>query len=170
MDVGHEVPPSKQPPEQTWPAVHLAYEYARPSYDLMLKRFEVLEGRIRSLITLAASLTFGAPVFLTAVRGAPLPYGSPWFAAAMACAAVVLVTGTLAFSHAKVRTYDLDKIQEAGVRFSEWEFQRVILKSAADTMRINDRRLEWRGRAADLMAWALLGEFALMAIWAVTSA
>jgi hypothetical protein len=160
---------SNKTPDEQWPAVALAFEFVRPSYELSLKRFEVVEGRIRSLVTLTASLTFGAPVLLRAAWSVPPSFDSPVFVAAMACAAVILVVGTLAFAHARVTTYDPERLAEASTRFTAFEFRRIALKLAGEANRANDRRLEWRGRAADLMAWVLLIEFALLTTWALTA-
>jgi hypothetical protein len=52
----------------------LAYEFVRPSYDVVLKRLETVELRIRAILTLAATLTLAGPVFIPSFAGKREPF------------------------------------------------------------------------------------------------
>lgn len=62
-------PPSQngRSPEERWPALSLAYEFVRPSYEQAGQRLEVVEARIRSLLAFAVSATFATPALAIAV-------------------------------------------------------------------------------------------------------
>lgn len=155
---------SEVKPEEQWPAVALAYEFVRPSYDIMLKRFEIVEGRIRALLTLTASLTFGAPVFATAALGT-MPFTSLSLQLALTCAAYVLVAGCLASVGRRVDVPNPGLLHDAAMRVPVWDFQRVALQAASDAWQGNRRRLEWKAILGDTMAVALLLELGLMVLW-----
>lgn len=160
--------PKQRAPEEQWPAIPLAYDLAvKPSYEIMLKRFEIHENRVRGLITLAASLTFGAPVFAKAARG-DLPYSSPWLLAALGCAAFILVLGTLAFVGRRVTTLEPSLVHEGALDAEcrrPWDFEHWALARAGEAWAENRRRLEWKGRVSDSIAVILLVELACMVAW-----
>lgn len=165
---GETTDPAEMQPEAQWPAVALAYEFVRPSYDIMLKRFEIVEGRVRALITLAASLTFGAPVFVRAA-GLELSYASPWLIAALSFATYILAAGALASVGRRVHVPDPTLLHEASLRheMSAWTFQRVTLQAAGEAYRANKRGLDGKALLADTMAVALLLEVGCMVAWAL---
>lgn len=160
------------PPEEQWPAVPLAYDLAvKTSYEIMLKRFEIHENRMRGLITLTASLTFGAPIFAKAARG-DMPYDSPWLLAALGCAVFVLLLGTAAFIGRRVDVIDPSLVHETALDREcrrPWDFQHWALTRAGEAFHANNRKLEWKGRASDAAGVVLLLELILMGAWIILS-
>ena len=160
------------PPDQQWPAIPVAYEWARPSYEIMLKRFEIHENRVRGLITMAASLTFGAPVFAKAARG-DMSYDSGWLLAALGCAVFILILGTAAFIGRRVEVADPALLHATALDDAEcrrpWDFQHWMLGRAAEAFHANNRALEWKGRASDAIGVVLLLELFFMGAWITLS-
>jgi hypothetical protein len=161
------------PDEEKWPSVALAYDLGvKPSYELMMKRHEIMEGRIRALVTLAASVTFAVPVFATAARGVgTMSYTSPWLCAALSCAAFVVIAGTTVFWGSSITVTAPDLWLEAATKtqISVWEFQRAALKQAGKAFEKNNQRLNLKAWAANVIAAALLGELICMAGWIITA-
>ncbi|MDO8567691.1 MAG: hypothetical protein Q7R57_03135 [Dehalococcoidales bacterium] len=55
-----------------YPAVELAYEFVKPSYDVMVSRFEAANFRIQNLLTWAITPLFlwlGRPLEVVAAEG-----------------------------------------------------------------------------------------------------
>lgn len=170
--VAEQAAPPALKPEEQWPAIPLAYDLAvKSSTDVMLKRFEIHENRVRGLITLAASLTFGAPVFAKAARG-DLPYNSPWLIAALSCAAFILILGILAFVGGRVAALDPSLIHDGALDARcqrPWDFQHWILARTSEAFARNNRRLELKGYASDAIGVTLLVELLCMGVWIISS-
>lgn len=162
-----EAAPTDVKPEEQWPAVALAYEFVRPSYDLMLRRFDVVEGRLRALLTLMATLTLGTPLFVRTVN-AGASYASPFFIAAISAAAFILLLGAFASTFGWLGMPDPGKLHDSALQLSSFDFQRVVLRNASLDFDKNRARLERKARAADWMAGALIVEIALMTSWAIS--
>jgi hypothetical protein len=159
-------PPPK--PEEQWTGVATAYEWARPWYDIMLKRFEIIEGRVRALLTLAATLTLGAPVFASAAHLA-VRFDSPWVWSGLICFGILLVAGVAAYVRSWVTTYDPGPLRTASTQYSAWEIQRIALKNADEAWRTNRTRLARKGGAADTMAILLIAELACLVAWIISA-
>lgn len=165
MAVDQAAPPDLKP-EERWPAVDLAYEFVRPSYEITMKRLDAIEGRIRAHLTLAASVTFAVPVLAKATDRV-VRLDSPWLLTALATFVIVVALGVAAGSWGSIRLPDLRQLYEKTLHLSAWEFKRRALYWAADTDEVNTRRLTWKGRIADAMALFIIIEVALLAAWAV---
>src|SRR5437879_3635204 len=65
-----------------WPGLDSAYEFVRPSYEMVLRRVDVAETRARASVGFAGTLMFAAPAFVVATLGPGLrSFSSPWFIA-----------------------------------------------------------------------------------------
>lgn len=163
-----EAPPNVKPEEQ-WPAVALAYDLGvKSSYEVMLKRFEIVEGRIRALVTMTASLTIGAPVFISTMRNGA-SYTSWLLCGALIVALAILAAGAASWTTGSLRLMDPALLaSDDAARLSVFDFQRAALKNAADAFAVNARRLERKIRFADGITYALMAEIVLMVGWALT--
>ena len=155
--------------EERWPAVPLAYEFVRPSYEIMLKRFETVEGRIRGLATLTATLTFAAPAFIKAVRP-EVSLTSPWFVLAIVVALAVAAIGVVATLFWTVRLYTPRLLYEQCLEWAEWEFQKNMLYWAGDAFEQNGKSLRRKGGLSDVMAVLFLAEVSLLIVWSLSPA
>lgn len=100
------------------------------------------------------------------MRG-PLPYGSPFFIAAMIIAACIVLAGALASTFGRVTVADPGKLHDGAMQLSESEFQRAALKAAGEAFQKNERRLATKATIADAMAVGLLIEAASLTGWAL---
>jgi hypothetical protein len=157
------------PPEEQWPSVPLAYEFVRPSYDIMLRRFETVEGRIRALVTLTGTLTFAAPVFARSVRP-DIPLASLWFILAASAAILVVGLGVVATVFWTVRLYDPCELYEKYLEWTAWEFQKNMLYWAGDAFKRNAASLRRKAGLADAMALFFLAEISFLVVWGLTAA
>lgn len=174
MAIDTPTAPAALPPEEQWPAVALAYEFARSSYEIMLKRYEMVENRIRALATLAASLTFAVPVFANAAK-ITLDYTSYSLVVALSFAGFILAASALAsvgryvevpspeLAYAAARDLPVERDAHAGT--VTWTYQCTVLQAAGEAWETNKRHLLWKARLGDAIAIALLCEAASMAIW-----
>ena len=55
-----------------YPSLDLAYDYVRPSYDLLSRRLDAVENRGRAVLTFASTLTFAMPLLAANLLGSGL--------------------------------------------------------------------------------------------------
>jgi hypothetical protein len=160
-------PPTAEPDPLAgrYPAVPLAYEFVRRSYELMAKRFEIVEGRIRALLTLALTMTFGAPIFVNSAIG-PLSFTSLWFRLAVAAAVLSAVLGVAAHLWGSLMVFSPRLLYDRTLHLPDWEFKRNALYRAGEAFEVNAAAVERKARIGVAMAVLLLVELLLLVAWA----
>jgi hypothetical protein len=96
----------------------------------MARRFEAVEGRTRSLVTLAGSVTFAAIAFVKSIAGEHR-IGSPWLLAAALTFVLIIVLAVVATWTARVRAYSPTKVLDY-LTYEGWEFKKNVLYWASD--------------------------------------
>lgn len=158
----------QEPDESTWPSVSLAYEFVRPSYEFMAHRLDAVEGRIRALLTLAASATFAAPVFVTSIVGKP-DFRSPWLIASLVLFGLTVLLGIAAHMAGSVRVASPRLLYENWLHYSEWEFKKNMVYWAGVDFEANSARVNTKGWIATVIGGILLAEGVCLIVWAVQS-
>jgi hypothetical protein len=158
-------PPADQPLDP-WPATDPAFEFVRPSYDLVLKRLDTVEMRIRAILTLAATLTLAAPVFIPSFAGAREPL-SVWFVGALATFGLIGWCGLGPPSRGHVRIISPRYLFERTLHLPVAEFKRLALRTAGEDFDANMALVDHHGNLADRMGALLILEAVLLVGWAV---
>jgi hypothetical protein len=157
-------PPLPEPVD-AWPSTTLAYEFVRPSYDVVLKRLETVELRIRAILTLAATLTLAAPVFIPSFAGKREPL-SVWFVGALVVFAVIGWWGLGPRSRGHVKIISPRFLYERTLHLPQRDFMSLALKTAGEDFDANMALVNHHGVLADRMGILLIGEAALLVCWA----
>jgi hypothetical protein len=166
MKVNHREATGSTTLEETYPAVPLAYEFVWPSYEFAARRLESVETRIRALLTLWATVTFLAPVFIASAHGKEeTSFRSVWFVLAMVVAAVALAIATHAHARGSIKLLSPALLQEKSLHWRDWEFKRNVLYWASVAFEANVQLVDDKGRAANAASVCLLIEIALLAVW-----
>jgi hypothetical protein len=160
--------PASQVDELTdpWPATDAAFEFVRPSYDLVLKRLDTVEMRIRAILTLAATLTLAAPVFIPSFAGAREPL-SVWFVGALVTFGLIGWCGLGPPSRGHVRIISPRYLFERTLHLPAAEFKRLALRTAGEDFDANIALVDHHGNLADRMGALLILEAVLLTCWAL---
>jgi hypothetical protein len=164
-----EQPAAVEPADEfhdPWPATDPAFEFVRPSYDLVLKRLDTVEMRIRAILTLAATLTLAAPAFIPSFAGAREPL-SVWFIGALVTFGVIGWCGLGPPSRGHVRIISPRYLFERTLHLPVGEFKRLVLRTAGDDFDANMALIDHHGNLADRMGLLLILEAVLLVCWAL---
>ena len=98
-------------PEETWPAVHLAFDVVRPSYDWAINRINATDSRSQALIVFSGSFTVAAPVLIVSLAN-DISFTSGWFLSGLGVFLLNTIVGTLAKNYGGVKLLSLNHIYE----------------------------------------------------------
>ena len=110
---------SKELSEQ-YPSVGLAYGFAVESYDLALKRFDAMEARLSTLVSLAVTVTLAIPV---ALKTLGMTLGPRWLSAVVVTFVVTMIIGTWGRLGGALKVIDPRVLYEDCLHLSEWQFK-----------------------------------------------
>ena len=117
-----------------YPGVELAYPFAVECYELALKRFEVMDARIHTLLTLFVSISLALPV---AIRAIGYSFTSWWlYLAAMSFIGATILgiygrlTGTL-------KVIDPQQLYQKFLHRGDWEFKKDFIYWAGEHYQAN---------------------------------
>ncbi len=148
-----------------WPGLPLTYGFIPMSYDLALKRYEAVEGRLNNLIAVAAGLITGVPALAKAVLPG-IGLQSWWFYAAALCAAVVAIGSAWAKAYGEVKLLDIGVLSRPSWRvLSEEEFRWWAVHFAADAFGRNLDLVNRKGNAAVVLTFIFLLEVGALGLW-----
>jgi hypothetical protein len=150
--------------ESKWPGVDLAYDLARDSYSVAYQRLDNINGRIQSLLTYAATVTFAAPVIVRSIEEQP-DFESPWFVAAMVFFVINGLAGPVALIAGSVQAVSPKVVYEKWLEFSPWEFKKTAVYWAAEHFDMNARLVNRKGHAATAMVAVLHAEAVCLLVW-----
>lgn len=147
-----------------WPSMKLAYEFVIPSYDILERRLQAVEGRIQSLLTLGLSVTLGAAAIVGAINQR---VEIDWpFGVAIAFLIAIIGAGAHARRMGGFHAFNLDAMWNYGVASPEWDFQREALDSARRDLAVHVRAFQRKNNALTFMMVMLAGEIAFLTVWA----
>ena len=152
-------------PETKWPSVDLAYAFVLPSYQMMSSRFEAADGRLSALLTFAASVNLGAPVFAKAVGGTDVSFKAPWFIGAVSLFAVVVVVGLWGRVKGRITLPNPMVHYTKNLKDSRWEFQKNAIYFAGKHFEQNERAVAFKGNTAIALTSILIVEMAMLIAW-----
>ncbi len=148
--------------ESQYPSVDLAYELGVSSYETALKRWDAMEGRITTLVSIAVSLTLAIPVLSKALKLAIEP---PWIVLTL-----LVFLGAMA-SCLSGRLYGTIKLVDPGVLYenylddSHWEFKKNFIYWAGVHFRANVKVIETKWRLYAVATFLLCLEMVLVILW-----
>jgi len=154
-----------------YPSLDLAYDYVRPSYDLLSRRLDAAENRGRAVLTFASTLTFAMPLLTANLLGSGVRHlDSTWFLLAIAAFAGIIVCGVILSTGVDFRLPSPKKLYEEHMDVPPDQFKVNQLYYAAEDFVSNRRlvaRLSWTTSIAAIL---LLLEAAAFAMWILNGA
>lgn len=155
---------TQQTEEAKWPAVDAAFVFVLPSYQFMVSRFEAADTRLTALLTLALTLTAGAPLFAKTVRP-DISFASPFLWIGIALFSAVAIVGTFARQWGAVVLPDPTVIYEKSLHRSEWSFKMNQISYAGQNFRVNAETIRKKGNIAKWLTIALMFEVLALVAW-----
>ena len=156
----------EEPQESQWPALSLAYEFVKPSYDWAMSRLNAVEGRIQTLLVFAATFTVSAPVLIASLAK-DVSFTSGWFIAALAVFFVNMLVGTIAKVKGGIRVLSIQQMYEQWLDLSESVFKERAIYWAGRDFRANYTVVNTKGRVATVMSILFGVEAFLMVLWII---
>lgn len=148
--------------EATYPSVDLAYDIAVASYDSIIKRLDVMDGRLQTMLAFAATTTAVVPTVANA-RG--LTFRSWWLYLALTSFILQLVIGTLGRSVGTVRLLKPETFYLRWLHKSPWEFKKDLIYWASKDFNDNAALLESRWRLTVAISLLFFIEVLLLLVW-----
>lgn len=156
-------------PIDQWPGVELAYGWAPASYEMMFRRMETIETRIRAFLTTAATFMFAAPALLhTSYPNSTVQ--SSLFIGALLCFVGVAISGIVGQVGTSVTGPSPKAMHDNMLHLGDWEFKQAAIYRAGEAFELNRRTVNRKGFAADTAGALLLAEAVFLILWMVQQA
>src|SRR5437867_1681270 len=123
-----------------WPAVDAAYAFVLPSYQLLASRFEAADARVTTFLTIAATLTLGAPLFAKSVRP-DLTLNSPIFWLSILIFVSGMIVGIIGRTKGSLMLPDPMVIHQKSLHRSECSFKMNQLFYAGEHFEFNREQI-----------------------------
>ena len=147
-----------------WPSVDLAYGFVLPAYQWAQQRLDAVDSRIQTLQAFAASITIAAPVFAAAIV-TDIQFDSIWFVLALGAFGITVVTGAIARAWGTVQIISPQRLYQAWLHLSEWEFKKNAIYWAGEHFETNRTLVNGKGWVPMGMTAAFLAEAVFLLIW-----
>jgi len=154
-----------------YPSLDLAYDYVRPSYDLLSRRLDAVENRGRAVLTFAGTLTFAMPLLAANLLGAGTRHlDSPWFLLASAAFAGIIVCGVMLSSGVDFLLPSPRALFEEQLDVEPDQFKVNQLAYAAEDFVANTRLITRQSQTTSIAAILMLLEAAAFGMWILNGA
>jgi hypothetical protein len=150
--------------ENQWPSVEVAYDFVMPSYQMLISRFESADTRLTSLLTLASSLTLGAPILAKAVRQ-NISFTSPLFLVGLSLFILGAVLGVVGRVKGRITLPDPMVFHQTALHESTWTFKKNAVYFAGLAFKSNADAVRRKGNMALAVTVALLLEIVCFVAW-----
>jgi hypothetical protein len=148
--------------ETAYPSVDLAYDIAVASYDSIIKRLDVMDGRLQTILAFAATTTAVVPTVANA-RG--LTFRSWWLYLALTTFVLQLVIGTVARSAGRIRLLKPETFYLKWLHKSAWQFKKDLIYWSSKDFNDNAALLERRWRLTVTISLLFFIEVLLLLVW-----
>ena len=154
-----------------YPSLDLAYDYSRPSYDLLSRRLDAVENRGRAVLTFASTLTFAMPLLAANLLGSGIRHlDSPWFLTAIGAFTGIIICGVMLSSGVDFLLPSPKQLLEEQLDVQPDQFKVNQLSYAADDFVSNTRLITRLARTTSIAAILLLVEAAAFGMWILNGA
>jgi hypothetical protein len=152
----------KDPNEIEYPGVELAYAIAVASYDSIVKRLDVMDGRIQTMLAFASTTTAVVP---TVAKAAGLSFRSWWLYSALGLFALQLIIGTYARLVGTIRLLKPAAFYDRWLAKSPWTFKKDLIYFAGQDFNANGKLLQTRWRLTVAISVIFFLEVGLLLAW-----
>jgi hypothetical protein len=148
--------------EKKYPGVELAYELAVASYDSIIKRLDVMDGRLQTMLAFAATTTAVVPSVANS-RG--LTFRSYWLYAALTVFFVQLIVGTIPRFWGRIKLIKPEVLWQRWLHKSTWQFKKDYIYFASEDFNHNAELLKSRWWLTVAVSILFFVEVLLLLIW-----
>jgi hypothetical protein len=149
-----------------FPGVDLAYPLVAMSYDMAVRRFDAMDGRLQTIMAFIVATSATVPA-LAAGRG--LHFRSNYFYAAIGCFAVAVVVGTVARLYGKLRVLVPREAFNHWLHKPEWEFKMDFINHSAADFEHNSTLVERKWKCSVAVTILFFAQTVCLALWALDS-
>jgi hypothetical protein len=141
----------------------LAYELAVDSYEPLVKRLDILDGRLQAVMSFAATAMALVPSVASARN---LSFRSAWFWAAVAVFVLILFLGTQARHYGEIILANPKKISVA-----EWlslepqQFKSYFVEYASEHWEKNNSLVTWKWEKSVFLSILFFLQVGLLVVW-----
>src|SRR2546426_2782534 len=147
------------------PSVEEAYPLALAAYDTAIKRFDSLDGKLNTLVTLAVSISLIVPVVANAKN---VSFHSNWFMAAAVAFVSGIVVATVARLYGALKLLDPKVIYDSYLDCDPWDFKRRTIYWSGENFRHNQDLINRNGKLAAVAAILFALEAVLVGGWVLS--
>lgn len=145
-----------------YPGVDLAYEIAVESYDSVVKRIDVMDGRIQTLLAFAATTTAVVP---TVAKSIGLSFASRWLYLALITFTLQLLVGLVGRSVGQIRLLEPELFYQRWLHKDSWRFKKDLIYFAGLDFKKNAALLKTRWWFTVLISILFVIEALLLVGW-----
>lgn len=164
------MPMPEEQNKATYPGVELAYPLAVSSYEVALKRFDAMDGRLQTILAFIVATSAAVPT-LAAGRLAPerIHYKSWYFCGAAICFVLAVIGGALARLFGRLRVLVPRKAFNHWLHKPDWEFKMDFINQAAHDFERNSTIIERKWRCSVAITLLFFVQTVLLAAWVLDS-
>jgi len=148
----------------TYPGVDLAYPIAVASYDVALRRLDVMDGRLQTLMAFIVAVSAAVPS-VAANRG--IHFRSYWFYAALTSFVIAVAIGTYASLTGKIKVLKPENAFNHWLHKPDWEFKKDFIAYAADDFQANINSVEFKWRCSVFITMLFFVQAVFLSLWVV---
>jgi hypothetical protein len=145
-----------------YPSVELAYPFAAGSYESALKRFDAVDGKIQSILSLGVTLSLPIPLAGNALQ---LSFLSFWFMAASLAFLGAVGLGIVARMTGRLVLPDPGQMYTHWLHFPTWEFKKNFIYFAGDHFKRNCDLIDRKAWISGIMSALFALEVVCLVFW-----
>ena len=149
---------------KTYPGVELAYPIAVASYDIALRRLDVMDGRLQTLMAFIVAVSAAVPSIAVS-RG--IHFRSYWFYGALISFILAIAIGTYARLSGKIKVLKPEKAFNHWLHKPDWEFKKDFIAYAADDFQANIDSVEFKWQCSVAITVLFSFQTVFLAGWVV---
>ena len=150
-----------------FPGVEFAFDFVKDSYASLVGRYQAVEGRLQSILTMMTAFTMGTVGFLRTLD--PKPSFGILFWIAIGAFLLAILVGAGSLIAGSLELLSPRQMYPAWANAEEWEFKINLLIHASDDFRLNLEAINRKAHAAEAAVVLFAAEAALLVAWLVTS-
>lgn len=148
--------------EVKYPGVELAYDLAVDACDSIIKRLDVMDGRLQTILAFAATTTAIVPSVANS-RG--LTFRSNWLYAALSLFIVQLIIGTMSRSFGTLKLIRPRVLWDKWLKKDPWVFRKDFIYFAGQHFDHNAKLLKRRWWLMMIINFLFFIEVLLLILW-----
>jgi hypothetical protein len=156
--------PDVAPIELQYPSVSLAFDVSKSAYDWAIRRLDVLDNRLQSMLQFAVGLTTAIIAFITTSQR-HVEFRSVWFISAIVAFAAGLFIGVYARGLGSVIVVDPRVLFQQWLHKSEWEFRKDFIYFAAKHLQANRAIIKRKSNLTNIVTTCFMIEAVALAVW-----